>query len=204
MKIALLRKNKTLMITTTAMLIAFGILIPQIFHAIPNGGSIFLPMHIPVLLCGMICGGLMGLISGIITPIISSLMFGMPPFPTACVPMIFELATYGLLAGIFTEVFGQIQATKKFSYTIALIAAMLCGRIVSIIVKIILLSLIMHKGTFQAVFTAALTASFVTAWIGILIQIFLIPSIMFALEKAGVMRNYSISYKTIQTSDIEE
>lgn len=38
------------------------------FHVIPNGGSVFLPMHIPVLICGLFCGAPYGLACGIITP----------------------------------------------------------------------------------------------------------------------------------------
>ena len=36
-----------------AMLIALCVVLPIAFHSIPDGGSIFLPMHIPVLICGM-------------------------------------------------------------------------------------------------------------------------------------------------------
>ena len=40
----------------TAICIALCVVLPQAFHAIPNAGSIYLPMHIPVLLCGLVCG----------------------------------------------------------------------------------------------------------------------------------------------------
>ena len=36
--------------TITGCCIALGIILPMAFHMIPNAGSIFLPMHIPVLL----------------------------------------------------------------------------------------------------------------------------------------------------------
>lgn len=38
------------------MCAALCVVLPMAFHAIPNAGSIFLPMHIPVLLCGFLCG----------------------------------------------------------------------------------------------------------------------------------------------------
>ena len=63
----------------TAALIAVGVILPMAFHAIPKGGNIFLPMHIPVLLCGFICGPLLGLFAGVITPVISAFATGMPP-----------------------------------------------------------------------------------------------------------------------------
>lgn len=84
----------------SAMLIAIGVTLPLAFHAIPNAGGVFLPMHIPVLLCGLICGWLYGLVCGILTPLLSSLLTGMPPM--AYLPcMLFELATYGICAGVF-------------------------------------------------------------------------------------------------------
>lgn len=42
------------------------------FHTIQNAGSIFLPMHIPVLICGLLCGWQYGLICGFLTPVLSS------------------------------------------------------------------------------------------------------------------------------------
>ena len=48
--------NHTKNLIMTALCIALGIVLPVAFHSIPNAGSIFLPMHIPVLLCGLICG----------------------------------------------------------------------------------------------------------------------------------------------------
>ena len=44
------------------MCIALGVVLPMAFHSIPNAGSIFLPMHIPVLICGLLCGWQYGLI----------------------------------------------------------------------------------------------------------------------------------------------
>ena len=39
-----------------ALCIALCVVLPMAFHAIANAGPIFLPMHIPVLLCGLACG----------------------------------------------------------------------------------------------------------------------------------------------------
>ncbi|MBR3266300.1 MAG: ECF transporter S component, partial [Erysipelotrichaceae bacterium] len=52
--------NRTKQIVLTAMFIAIGVILPQAFHAIPNAGSIFLPMHIPVLVSGFVVGPLFG------------------------------------------------------------------------------------------------------------------------------------------------
>lgn len=63
----------------TAVCIALCVVLPQAFHAIPNAGSIYCPMHIPVLLCGFICGWQYGLLCGIAGPLVSALITGMPP-----------------------------------------------------------------------------------------------------------------------------
>ena len=71
--------NKTKKLTFAAMCLALGVILPQAFHMIPNAGNIFLPMHIPVLICGFICGPFYGLAVGIITPCLSHIIFSMPP-----------------------------------------------------------------------------------------------------------------------------
>ena len=82
-----------------ALFTAIGVVLPQAFHMIPNAGSIILPMHIPVLICGMTVGGFYGAIAGALTVSLSILINGMPPlFPTG-VCMIVELAVYGLVSG---------------------------------------------------------------------------------------------------------
>ena len=57
-------------LVSCALCIALGVLLPMAFHVIPNAGSIFLPMHIPVLICGLFCGWPYGLACGILTPFI--------------------------------------------------------------------------------------------------------------------------------------
>lgn len=181
--------RRTLTLTTTGMLMAIGILMPQIFHAVPNAGSIFLPMHIPVLLCGLLCGPVMGAICGALTPVVSWAIFGMPPAPNALVPMVFELLVYGLVAGILNIVFSKNVRTRKIAYIPSLVAAMLAGRIVSIIVKLILLAGIMG-GTVNDVFIAALMGGFVTCWPGVIIQLVFIPALMAVLKKANIIVKY--------------
>lgn len=61
----------------TALCVALGVVLPVTLHAIPNAGSILLPMHIPVLLCGLVCGPVYGLACGILAP----------PLFTACEPV---------------------------------------------------------------------------------------------------------------------
>ena len=162
----------------TAVCIALCVVLPQAFHAIPNAGSIYCPMHIPVLLCGLICGWQYGLLCGIAGPLVSALITGMPP--AAVLPgMLVECATYGALTGLMM----QLVHTKKVypDLYISLLVAMLGGRIISGIAK----ALIFSAGSYSM--TAWVTGSFVTSLPGIIVHLVLIPSIVYALMKAKLI-----------------
>lgn len=168
--------NRTKHITFSGACIALGILLPMMFHSIPNAGSIFLPMHIPVLLCGLICGPLWGAVCGALTPLLSSLITNMPPM--AILPgMLCELTVYGLVSGLLI----RHLPIKKSSLQIyaSLIPAMVCGRIVSGLIN----GLIIQLGTYSL--QIWLTNSFITALPGIIIQLILLPVLVLALQKAG-------------------
>ncbi|MCL1901420.1 MAG: ECF transporter S component [Firmicutes bacterium] len=159
----------------TALFISLGIILPMAFHAVPNAGGIFLPMHIPVLLCGILCGFPLGLICGGLTPVLSSLLTGMPP--AAMLPsMVFELAAYGTV----TSLLMRVVRIKNFyvKIYIVLISAMLCGRAVYGVLN----ALIFAAGDYSL--SIWLTAAFITSWPGILIQIILIPAVLIAFQKA--------------------
>ena len=71
-------KNQVRKLVFAGLCVAIGIVLPLAFHSVPQGGMIFLPMHIPVLLCGMAAGPVYGLLCGVLTPALSALMTGMP------------------------------------------------------------------------------------------------------------------------------
>ena len=162
----------------TAICIALCVVLPQAFHAIPRAGAIYLPMHIPVLLCGLICGWPFGLLCGIAGPLLSSLFTGMPP--AAALPsMIIECAVYGCASGLLMSIV-RTKNTYADLY-ISLIGAMLCGRIIAGILQ----ALIFSAGSYSM--AAWGTSYFVTALPGIIIQVVLLPSIVFALMKAKLI-----------------
>ncbi|MDE5985555.1 MAG: ECF transporter S component [Eubacterium sp.] len=162
----------------TAVCIALCVVLPQAFHAIPNAGSIYCPMHIPVLLCGLACGWQYGLFCGLAGPLLSSLFTGMPPTPMLP-PMMLECAVYGLAAGIVIK-FIFTKNTYADLY-ISLVSAMLAGRIIAGIAK----ALIFARG--EITIAAWATSYFATSLPGIIIQLTLIPTIVFALMKANLI-----------------
>lgn len=172
----LMKNTKNLVIT--AVFIALGVVLPLLFHSIPKSGSILLPMHIPVLLCGLVCGWPYGLACGILTPLLSSQLTGMPP-AEYLLPMLVELAIYGFIAGILLKL---IRTKNTFlDLYISLIGAMLCGRIAYGLLN----ALILNFGKYS--FAAWTASAFVTSLPGILIQLAIIPIIVFALERAKLI-----------------
>ena len=171
-------KMKVKQMVITAMFIAIGIVLPLAFHSIPRAGSILLPMHIPVLLCGIICGFPYGLACGILTPLLASPLTGMPP--AIILPsMLFELAAYGTASSLLMH---YVHIKNLFAKIyISLIAAMLFGRIFFGIVN----ALIFSAGNYSM--QIWLTASFVTALPGIVIQILAIPVVVVILQKAKLI-----------------
>lgn len=173
-----MKQTKNLILA--GLCVALGVALPIAFHSIPNAGSIFLPMHIPVLLCGLICGPVYGLICGILTPLLSSLITGMPPM--AYLPsMLCELAVYGLLAGVLTKLVHTKSKTLNIYFS--LLGAMICGRVVFGILN----SLIFKAGEYSM--QLWLTGAFVTALPGILIQLIVIPLVILTLQRAKLIHH---------------
>lgn len=161
-----------------ALCLALSIVLPLAFHTIPNAGSIFLPMHIPVLLCGLLCGPWYGLACGLMAPALSSAITGMPP--AAMLPgMLCELAVYGLVSGLLMR--GIRTKHRAVRIYLSLILAMLAGRITYGVLN----ALIFKAGAYSL--QLWLTAAFVTSVPGILIQIVLLPVLVLALEKAKII-----------------
>ena len=177
----ILMKKNVRNLTMSALFLALGLVLPIFTGQIPQIGSMLLPMHIPVFLCGLICGGPWGALVGLILPLLRSVLFGMPPlFPTA-IAMCFELMTYGFVAGF-------LYSRSRWQCVIALyrsmIASMVAGRLVWGVAQIVLLGLSGSAFTLQAFMAGAL----LNAIPGIIAQLLLIPAVMVALHRTGLVR----------------
>ena len=172
----------------SAMFMAIGLVLPYITGQIQQIGSMLLPMHIPVLFCGLICGWQYGAVVGFVLPLLRYVLFGMPPiFPTG-VSMSFELAVYGAVIGLIMQQLSKRNTTdsgKNYvrNLYLALIGAMLAGRIVWGLVRFILARATMQPFTMEMFMAGA----FLTAIPGIIVQLILIPGIMAALKRVGVL-----------------
>lgn len=162
----------------TAACIALCVVLPMAFHAVPHAGSIYSPMHIPVLLCGLLCGMPFGFLCGLAGPALSSLITGRPTV-AYLPPMIIELVVYGFVSGLMMRF---VKTKNLFAdLYISLVSAMLMGRVAGGAVK----ALIFTPEKFS--FTLWISSYFVKALPGVVIQLALIPAIVFALEKARLI-----------------
>ena len=100
-----MKKHESLLkMILSALFLALAYIMPFLTGQIPEIGSMLCPMHIPVLLCGFICGWQWGLAVGFVAPLFRSLILGMPPLFPVAVCMAFELAAYGLVAGMMHKI----------------------------------------------------------------------------------------------------
>ena len=164
----------------SAMFLALGMVLPLLTGQIQSIGSMLLPMHIPVLLCGFICGWPYGLAVGFILPLLRSVTFGMPPLYPVANAMAFELATYGFVSGLL---YARFRMRNILGIYLCLILAMIAGRLVWGVAQIVLLGIRGNPFTWQAFLAGAV----LNAIPGIILQLILIPAILFALQKAKLI-----------------
>ena len=178
----------TLNTVTTAMLCAVAVILASTLHAFMETGlaNLFAPMHFPILLVGILCGPVYGLIGGIVTPLISALTNASFTY-TRAVPMMVELAMYGLMTGLLRKAFLKNPKTNKFYATLVLVIAMVVGRAIHAVVKTFIVS---SDKTFIAALWTYFAADFTSTWAGIITQLVLIPAILYALLRGGVLIKY--------------
>ncbi len=162
----------------SALMLALALVLPFLTGQIPEIGGMLCPMHLPVLLCGFLCGPGWALAVGFIAPLLRYVLFQMPPIYPVGIAMCFELAAYGLVAGVFYRRLPK----KLWAVYASLVTAMVAGRIVWGAVRAII------SGVGGAAFTwqVFLASGFTQAIPGIILQLVLIPILVLALQRAGL------------------
>ena len=168
----------------SALFLALCMVLPFLTGQIPDIGSMLLPMHIPVLLCGLLCGWRWGMVVGATAPVLRSLIFTMPPLYPVALAMAVEMAVYGAVIGLL---FGRLPRRGLTSLYACLISAMLAGRLAWGGAQLLLLGLGGKSFTVAAFFAGAVTS----ALPGIVLQLVLIPALMLALEKMHAVSLHS-------------
>lgn len=179
-------KNKTdrrmsVSIVFSGVCLGLCFLLPYLTGQIPTIGQALSPMHIPVFICGFTCGWPYGMLIGFIAPILRSLFFTMPPMYPVAIAMAFELAAYGAFSGLLY----RILPKKKGYIYLTLISSMIIGRIVWGLVRAIMAGL----GGSEFTMGLFISGAFVSAIPGIICHIILVPLVIMALERAGIIND---------------
>ena len=163
---------------TAGLMLALGILIPfMASHGLGLfPGNVFLPMHIPVLLCGFFCGPVYGALCGFVLPLLNSTLTGMPAIYPNAVIMSCELLTYGLATGLLYRLCGYSKKLR-FIYPV-LIGSLVAGRVIYGLTAAALLFLDADAGKLSVIAAAILGIP------GIIIQLILVPQIVLAVHKS--------------------
>ena len=78
------------------------------FHLIPQGGIIFAPLSLVILIGAYKLGWKVGLIAALASPLVNHLLTGMPAWPVLVV-MTFKLVVLALIAGFTAQHFKRVS-----------------------------------------------------------------------------------------------
>lgn len=169
-----------------SMFLALGIILPFLTGNVQFLGNQFLPMHLPVLICGFVCGYKYGGLIGFITPLFRAVLIGMPPLYPVALVMSFELSIYGLVIGLLY----QSLPKNIFNIYVSLIGAMILGRL-----GWGLFAYLIYPGAgFSFSAQIFINTALVTAIPGIVFQLIFIPILIIFMQKNKVLSGYLYEY----------
>lgn len=135
-----------------ALFVVCNMALPQVAHLIPQGGIIFAPLSLVILVAACKLGWRTALLAAVVSPLVNNIVFGMPAWGVLPI-MAVKLAVLALAAGL------AVQRMQRVTL------AMLCGAV--------LLSELVG-GMAELAFTGGLHATiadFTIGWPGLLLQI---------------------------------
>ena len=136
-----------------AIFVACNLVLPQVFHLIPQGGIIFSPLSLVILVGAYKFGWKTGLLAALLSPSVNHLLTGMPA--TEVLPvMTMKLAVLAVIAGLTAQYF------KKASLPIIIGVVLVC-KAVECVGELLL------TGGIEATVT-----DFTMGWPGLLLQVF--------------------------------
>ena len=136
----------------TALFVVCNMALPQVAHLVPQGGIIFAPLSLVILVAACKLGWRTALLAAVVSPLVNNIVFGMPAWGVLPI-MAVKLAVLALAAGL------AVQRMQRVTL------AMLCGAV--------LLSELVG-GMAELAFTGGLHATiadFTIGWPGMLLQI---------------------------------
>ena len=136
-----------------AVFVACNLVLPQLFHLIPQGGVIFSPLSLVILAGAYKFGWKTGLLAALASPLVNHAITGMPACEVMPV-MTLKLAVLALVAGLAAQRFKTVSLSL-------LIGVILVSKAIGCLGEFILTGGI-----------AATIADFTIGWPGLLLQVF--------------------------------
>ena len=132
--------------------VACNLVLPQVFHIIPQGGIIFSPLSLVILVGAYKFGWKTGLLAALASPLVNHLLTGMPAWSVLPV-MTMKLAVLALVAGLTAQHFKTVSLPL-------LVGVVLVTKVLEALGELILTGGI-----------AATIADFTIGWPGLLLQV---------------------------------
>ena len=136
-----------------AIFVACNLILPQVFHLIPQGGIIFAPLSLVILVGAYKFGWKTGLLAALASPIVNHLITGQPA--TEVMPvMTLKLVALALVAGFTAQYFKRVT--------------------LPLLIGVVLVALVIG-GLGELALTGAIAATiqdFTIGWPGLLLQVF--------------------------------
>ena len=90
------------------LFVACNILLPQVFHLVPQGGIVFAPLSLVILAGSYKLGWKTGLLAAVASPLVNHLLTGMPAWDMLPL-MTLKLAALALIAGLAAQHFKRVS-----------------------------------------------------------------------------------------------
>ena len=87
--------------------VACNLVLPQLFHLIPQGGFIFAPLSLVILAGSYKLGWRVGLLAAVVSPLLNHVLTGMPGWGVLSVMML-KLVLLALIAGFTAQHFKKV------------------------------------------------------------------------------------------------
>jgi hypothetical protein len=97
---------------------AGNVVLPLLFHLVPQGGVTWLPIYFFTLIAAYKYGWKVGLLTAILSPVVNSVLFGMP-VPAALPVILIKSILLAVAAGFAAKVFGKITVPILFGVVLA-------------------------------------------------------------------------------------
>lgn len=107
-KLYALNYHQSLTYLTASLFVVGNILLPQLFHLVPQGGITWLPIYFFTLIAAYKYGWRVGLLTALFSPTVNSLFFGMP-LPAALPAILLKSVLLTAAAGYAAHRFQRIS-----------------------------------------------------------------------------------------------